>query len=189
MQTRKFDSSFILNVTIVLEAILLLCATGISFVNQISLADAMVFRRDAALRGLGGGLLIASSGLLSLGLTKVFKSNTWFAKLKELVDQEIKPLFASLHPFDILLIACSSGFCEEVFFRGVLQTQLGIIPASIIFGLLHCASFEMLPYAFWTFLCGLLLGWLYLKTGSLWAPIIAHAVSNLIVLCFFRYRK
>lgn len=188
MPNGKFDRAAILNITLVCEAGLLLVATCWCFLAQINLAAAMEPKLRNMVIGIVAGIVTAGSGFFLLFFANTFKTG-WLAKLREIVYKDVAPLCEQLELLDILLIAASSGICEEIFFRGVLQHAVGLLPASIMFGLVHCPSRAVLPYGFWTFIAGLFLGWLYLWTGSLWAPILAHAVSNLIVLIYFRYKK
>jgi hypothetical protein len=189
MHNGKIDRTTIVNVTLVCEGALLLVASCWCFITEISLRDRLQPQLIPSLIGIGAGVLTACSGFLLLFLANKFKTLKWLGDLRAIVYKDVSPIFAQLNFMDILLVAASSGFCEEVFFRGVLQFKLGILPASIVFGMIHCPSMTMLPYAFWTFMAGLFLGWLYLWTDSLWTPILAHAVSNFIVLLFFKYRK
>jgi membrane protease YdiL (CAAX protease family) len=187
MQSPKINRVVILNLTLFSEAGLLLVATCWCYVAQMSLAPAMQFSARAAAMGVAAGAATASFGFFLLLLARKFRWLTFLVQLQEIVDNDVAPLFAQLKVPDILLVSMSSGLCEEVFFRGVLQQQVTLIPASILFGLIHCPSFSMIPYAFWTFIAGLFLGWLYDYTHCLWAPILAHFVSNLIVLLVFRF--
>jgi membrane protease YdiL (CAAX protease family) len=74
--------------------------------------------------------------------------------------------------------------CEELFFRGflyrILRTRMALWPAAIVdgvlFGLVH-GSWVILPIL--TFL-GVLLCWVYERTGSLFATIAIHALNNTI---------
>lgn len=98
-------------------------------------------------------------------------------------------LFAGQNAIDLALIlsgvTVAAPFCEEFFFRGVLQRDLradlspraAIAVTAAIFSAFHffdplglVARFEL----------GLLFGWLALRTGSLWPSIAAHAVHNLV---------
>ncbi len=71
---------------------------------------------------------------------------------------------------------------EEIFFRGLIHNGLAnrlgvwgaIIVSSAIFGLFHGFPIQIIT----AFLLGLVLGWLYEKTNSLWAPTICHVVNN-----------
>ena len=74
-------------------------------------------------------------------------------------------------------------------FRGVLQTGLveiagkwpGLIAASIAFGLAHPIS---KPYVITATLVGIFLGGLFLMTGNLLAPVVAHATYDFCALAW-----
>lgn len=80
---------------------------------------------------------------------------------------------------------------EEIFFRGFvmagLVSRLGVVGAAVgsalIFSVFHLHPGVLLPI----FFTGLLLAGLYYYTGSLWLPIIAHAVQNAIALTAILY--
>ena len=71
---------------------------------------------------------------------------------------------------------------EEVFFRGIIQESStreygalgGIMIASVMFGLAHGNPQQMLN----AFFCGLVLGYIYLRTKSLIPVIIIHTLNN-----------
>jgi hypothetical protein len=86
---------------------------------------------------------------------------------------------------DILVLAACSALSEETFFRGVLQAEIGIVPASVLFGLLHPLG---AAYVLWAAAVGAALGHLYVLAGSLAAPIIAHGAYNLLALTYLRRR-
>ena len=79
---------------------------------------------------------------------------------------------------------------EEVFFRGfVLQGLLptlgpwGAVTASAaLFSVAHGAVGLLIP----AFILGLLLGWLFLRAGSIWACFTAHAFQNALALSLAR---
>ena len=50
--------------------------------------------------------------------------------------------------------------------------------ASAVFAAAHASLAVVLPL----FVIGLLLSWLYLRTGSIWPPFAAHAAQNLLAL-------
>lgn len=81
-------------------------------------------------------------------------------------------------------------FWEELFFRGfaypVLRRRLGAVPGVILsalfFALLHAEPFLLrLPI----FILGILLALIYERTGSLYAPMAAHAVANTLSTLLF----
>jgi membrane protease YdiL (CAAX protease family) len=86
---------------------------------------------------------------------------------------------------------------EELFYRGWLQTSLaraapgrgvtilgarlgaGFLATQALFALGHLVTLQ--PWRVATFFPGLLFGWLRERTGGLAAPVVAHALSNLLV--------
>ena len=83
-------------------------------------------------------------------------------------------------------------FAEEIVFRGaiqrVLQNVLGernrwiaIVVSALIFGIVHFNLAQGLH----AFLIGLLLGWLYSKTGSILPGFVFHWVNNTVAYLMF----
>ena len=177
-----------MNITLVLEAALLLIATFWVQIAQIDLTHAFKLSRQGLFIGLISGCGTAFSGFLIIWLGRLLKNPPkWITALSKIVFEEVAPLFSTLKLVDIFLLAATSGFCEEVFFRGVVQSQLGLIGASVFFGFFHCPSPRHFSYGLWALSAGLLFGWLRDWTGSLWVPIIAHGLSNLIAISALRY--
>jgi len=78
-----------------------------------------------------------------------------------------------------LALAATSGLAEEAFFRGALQPHVGLLLASALFAAAHFAPRrEFLPWPFFAFAAGLAFGALFDATGSLVAPVVAHAGVN-----------
>ncbi|MBA7627835.1 hypothetical protein ES703_35304 [subsurface metagenome] len=79
-------------------------------------------------------------------------------------------------------------FAEETFFRGFLFTGLGkrfgyswgAVLSALLFALAHLQMAALVPI----FVLGLLLAWLYARTGSLWPCIFTHLFYNSIALLF-----
>lgn len=83
----------------------------------------------------------------------------------------------------MFVIAVIPGIGEELLFRGLLQNMIhrwsnnmhiGIWLAAILFGLFHFQFFGLIP----RILLGALFGYLYVWSGSLIYPMIAHFVNN-----------
>jgi hypothetical protein len=84
---------------------------------------------------------------------------------------------------NLLMIAVLPAIGEELFFRGVLQRlfhewiqniHVAIVLTSLLFSALHLQFFGFLP----RFLLGMLFGYFYYWSGSLWLPILTHFVNN-----------
>ena len=84
----------------------------------------------------------------------------------------------------ILLMACVvAPLGEELFFRGALQPSVGLLVASLLFGLAHLLpSWPLVLWSLFAALAGLLFGLLYEATGSLVAPVVAHVLVNALNL-------
>lgn len=74
---------------------------------------------------------------------------------------------------------------EEMLFRGALQPSLGLWLASALFGLAHGGwRREIWPYAVSTGVSGLVVGGVFLRTGSLAASSLTHILYNAAVTVF-----
>ncbi|MBN2715331.1 MAG: CPBP family intramembrane metalloprotease [Deltaproteobacteria bacterium] len=92
---------------------------------------------------------------------------------------EFRGLLGPLDNLDVLVFALLSSVGEELFFRGAMQTTLGIVASSIIFGALHIGpGKKFLPWPFLAAIIGFAFGALFWFTGNLVAPIAAHFVIN-----------
>ena len=104
-----------------------------------------------------------------------------------MVQERIGPLFAGAGPGELLLVALAAGVAEEALFRGVIQDALGsrmpvaaaITLAAVLFGALHWVSGA---YAVLACLVGAYLGVLSETTGTLLAPMVTHALYDLVAL-------
>ena len=75
---------------------------------------------------------------------------------------------------------------EEIFFRGFIfrgllskmSPWIAIAVSALVFSAFHLNFGVMIPI----FITGFLLAWLYWRTGSLWAPIGAHAAQNALAI-------
>lgn len=83
-----------------------------------------------------------------------------------------------------LVVALATIFplLEELLFRGVVQSAVGILPASILFAVAHMPRARIKQMGLLMIPAGLLLGsCMILASNNLWAPFIAHVCLNLFV--------
>ncbi|MBE9184011.1 CPBP family intramembrane metalloprotease [Microcoleus sp. LEGE 07076] len=102
----------------------------------------------------------------------------------------LKPLFWP----DLIWLGLLPGLSEELLFRGVMLSALGmnftgLILSSSCFGILHLGGTDQWPYAVWATAVGLLLGYSVLATGNLLVPITAHICTNLISSCVWKWEN
>ena len=82
-----------------------------------------------------------------------------------------------------LCLAVTSGLGEELLFRAAIQPELGLLATSLLFGVVHWpVQRDLVLWPVFAFVVGLLLGWLFLVTGAVIAPAVAHGTVNLINL-------
>ncbi|MGR3294014.1 MAG: lysostaphin resistance A-like protein [Candidatus Scalindua sp.] len=104
--------------------------------------------------------------------------------LKKTITNDIRVIFSDCKLIDLCFISVCAGFAEELLFRGVIQVKLGIISASIIFGLLH---FITPTYCIIATIMGFYLGFLFQYYESILIPIQLHFVYDLGALIYLRY--
>ncbi|MBX9725569.1 MAG: CPBP family intramembrane metalloprotease, partial [Candidatus Obscuribacterales bacterium] len=128
--------------------------------------------------------IATAAGSVSITLISITlgKRIPFFAELKKMSDQYLAPLLALLGAGDIIFLSLLSGFAEEVFFRGLMQAQCGIFASSIAFGFFHDPTLKQRSYIIFACVAGLLLGFVYEKTGNLWTCITAHSLHNLVTM-------
>jgi membrane protease YdiL (CAAX protease family) len=123
--------------------------------------------------GIGLGFLIVLFSLLLVRFTKIFND------LIETLDGLLGPLTT----LEIFFIAAFSSVAEEFFFRGLIQGKLGIVVATVFFGILHSGpGKKYIPWTVFAFVVGALLGGVYEWRQNLITPIVIHFVANFINL-------
>lgn len=123
-----------------------------------------------------GVLLGLASGAAALVLMVRWRPwRAMAARLSSLVDWE------TFGTADHVLVALMAACGEEPLFRGVLQPLIGLLPTAALFGLLHATSAAHVVLAG---VLGLLLGWMYQWSGSLWPPIAAHFMIDVMSSLF-----
>ena len=97
--------------------------------------------------------------------------------------------------FNIFMVAVLPALGEELMFRGVIQRifsnwtknqHWGIWITAFLFSAMHMQFYGFLP----RMLLGAMFGYLLVWTGTIWVPILAHFVNNLMgVLGYFLIGK
>lgn len=104
-------------------------------------------------------------------------------------DRVVKPIADELDYISAFCTAFAAGIGEELFFRGLIQTEFGIHVASLLFAFLHFGpairSYYFIALIYAVF--GYYFGYLRVYTGSLWVPILAHGTYDYLALLYMRY--
>jgi len=92
--------------------------------------------------------------------------------------------------FNLFMIALIPALGEEFLFRGVLQRifgewfknpHLAVWLAAILFSLAHYQFLGFMP----RIILGALFGYIFLWTGNIWMPILAHFVNNTVGVIYY----
>ncbi|MCP3987337.1 MAG: CPBP family intramembrane metalloprotease [bacterium] len=131
----------------------------------------------------GDPMAALPSGLLGLavGLVLVAVSRKWTRATASgaILAETLGELVRGLTLPAVVLLALASGIAEEMLFRGALQTQVGWLLASLLFGAAHYLPRPGLRiWALFALLAGGLFGGLFEYTGTLLAPAVAHVTVN-----------
>ncbi|MDQ1909452.1 CPBP family intramembrane metalloprotease [Paenibacillus sp. GD4] len=98
-------------------------------------------------------------------------------------------LFKERPLWHIIVISFVVSVCEELLFRGAIQAAWGPYWTSILFAAIHVRYLQHWLMTGMVFGISYGLGWIYIQTGSLWTPILAHFVIDLVMGCILRYRR
>jgi len=113
----------------------------------------------------------------------------------QLTDTFLKSNSATQYVVNLFMIAIIPALGEEFLFRGVIQRifcewtknkHIGIIIAAVIFSAFHLQFYGFMP----RLAMGIFFGYLFIWSGSIWLPVLAHFVNNgLAVTVYFIYGK
>ena len=95
---------------------------------------------------------------------------------------------------NVFLLSLMPAVSEEFFFRGVLQSLLikktqkvifSVFFIALIFAFFHMNFYNIIPI----FYAGIILGFLYCWTSSIWVPVLFHFMFNLLNILMNFYQK
>ncbi|HAN19198.1 MAG: hypothetical protein A2X13_09650 [Bacteroidetes bacterium GWC2_33_15] len=116
---------------------------------------------------------------------------------KESSAQQITEAFLEMNSiqtlfFNIFMIGVLPAIGEELIFRGIFQRLFtewtknihwGILIAAILFSGMHMQFYGFVP----RLLLGILFGYLFYWSGSIWFPIAGHFVNNTTAVVFYYF--
>lgn len=158
---------------------------GLAFARDVSpvATDAWIALPEwlGHLLSLGGGVLLA---IATIRATRLFTARFRWARS---LHADLRAPIRGTGDGTLLLLGLASGFAEELFFRGLLAPVLGLALSSVAFGALHQLRGRTgWIWSSWAAVMGLLFGGLFLATGSLLGPIVAHVAINVTNLRYLR---
>lgn len=133
-------------------------------------------------------IFVCDSALLGLGFYGLFQATVWgfsyiAPKWVENQSAQSASIFGAGMVVAVIYTVFIAPVCEELVFRGLILGSLenkmpkivAVLISAVLFSVIHLPSQIALIY---TFIFGLLLGFVYLRTKSLATTIAMHAVFN-----------
>lgn len=121
-------------------------------------------------------MLFASMLLLALGMG-IFSSVTGIQ-----LPTNVNEMLGSMPLYLLVFAVVVAPINEEVLFRGFLVNRLGIVGSAIFFGLIHYVSYASISEFIAALAFGLLAGYVFKRTGSIYASIGAHVLVNALAV-------
>lgn len=151
------------------------------------------------LDALGGAVKYTGMGLVALyGLNELLYrlTNLIFTNRTNLNDITISAQIEDAPRTTLLIVIFLAPFVEEVLFRGLVFGNLrsknplwGYVVSCLLFALLHVWQFAVVEQDLTYFLLavqylvpGVVLAWVYERSGTLWSSIALHAVANALAV-------
>jgi membrane protease YdiL (CAAX protease family) len=133
-----------------------------------------------------GPLVLAGIAMgILLGLAIVFVSRLALYRFDwaRALHRDFRGLLNPLSDLEIVVLAGASSVGEEMFFRGALIPAIGLLGSSALFALLHIGpKARHLPWTFSSLVAGLMFGAIFIWTGDLTGPVLAHFLVNFLNL-------
>lgn len=129
------------------------------------------------------GLDLALGVAAGLALVGVWRLGRRFLPAARELHEQLGHLLGGVSRGDAIALALLSGFAEELFFRGAVQSAWGWFPATVLFAALHTGPGRALKlWTLFALLAGLLFAGLMAWRGNLLPVILGHVIVNAINL-------
>jgi membrane protease YdiL (CAAX protease family) len=92
----------------------------------------------------------------------------------------VRQLLGGLPAYFFAFAVIVAPIDEEILFRGFLVPRIGIILSALIFGILHFLSYASISEFIAAFVFGLIAGYAFKRTRSLYSTIIPHILVNVL---------
>jgi membrane protease YdiL (CAAX protease family) len=113
--------------------------------------------------------------------------NSWDLMRAYLQTEKVSGLL-----INIFMVALIPALGEEFLFRGTVQRiltewfrneHLAIWAAALLFSLMHYQFLGLIPRV----MLGALFGYLFVWTGSIWMPVLAHFINNGVAVIYYHF--
>lgn len=169
--------------TIALESMFVLAAITVAATRKVDIKKATGLTKKVNGRMVWLGFLISVTCLVFFGdITNVFIEILSLLGYTSVLSDIVIDTFWRFLAY--VIISCiTPAFCEEFLFRGTILSglkqygaKIAIIVSAIIFTFMHGNAEQTVHQ----FIIGLIIGFLFYKTGNFWIGVIIHFFNNFI---------
>jgi membrane protease YdiL (CAAX protease family) len=131
----------------------------------------------------GAGATIVTYGILLAAavLCSDFVLARWIPKHVTDDGGMNEKIFANRSFWHLIVICLVVSVCEELLFRGAIQNSIGVYWTSVLFAVIHVRYLQHWLMTLLVFAISYGLGWIYIQTGTLLTPIIAHFIIDFVL--------
>ena len=161
-----------------------------------------LFKRIVRWIGYVAGVVLLSAGLWMVAFEAYLLFESWSlaSQLTEADKQKLKADFLAV-PFWVVLLtgAVAPAIAEEFFFRGFVLSAFrtkfsafrSVLFSSLLFGLFHVIAGSVLSIEKFlpTIILGIAIGYVAIRTGSLFPGILLHTLHNGLVFSMSRFTE
>jgi len=158
------------------QALILLAALLLIWLNKISFKQ--LFEASP-----GTGVTMITYGILCAALV-LFSDFLLGRFIPEHVTDDggiNEKIFANRSVWHTAVICLVVAICEELLFRGAVQHLIGAYWTSVLFAAIHVRYLQHWLMTLLVFAISYALGWIYMQTGTLITPIIAHFAIDFVL--------
>lgn len=169
------DQSLLINLYFT-QALILLLAVILMWFMHIRFRHLFIASDEAGATIITYGILFAAVVLLTDYIVA-----RWIPKHVSDDGGMNERIFANRPLWHLIIICLIVSICEEVLFRGTIQNALGVYWTSVVFTAIHVRYLRHWLMTLLVFGISYGLGWIYIQTGTLITPIIAHFIIDFVL--------
>lgn len=172
-------------VSFLVEFLFAVVSLTVAGVRGINFFEANGLNKKINLNIVFYGFLISIVSLVAFGdLTSIFLEILSLCGYKSVLSDFVINTFWEYLIY-VVVIAITPAVCEEILFRGTILSglkslgfKISLVVSAIIFMLMHGNPEQTIHQ----FIIGLIVGYLFLKSGNVWLGVIVHFFNNFIAV-------
>jgi membrane protease YdiL (CAAX protease family) len=173
---RQIDERMLLINLYVTQTLIVLVAFALMWILRIKPLELLSAHSGAGATVITYGILCAAAVLIT-----DFILARWIPKHVTDDGGMNEKIFANRPLWHLTIICLFVSIGEELLFRGAIQSEIGVYWTSIVFAVVHVRYLQHWLMTSLVFAISYGLGWIYLQTGTIITPIIAHFIIDFVL--------